>query len=76
MYKLAQWLYELGAKNEQRKLHMELLFHIGQQPVRYLDSEAGIEESEQHYNKRLDAWFAAREMIQSFFEPQRDNDVL
>jgi hypothetical protein len=77
MYKLSRWLYELGAKNERKHLESDLFYYLSQQPVRYHDADAGMKESDEHFKKRIDSWFAARELIEKFFqETQPPNDVL
>lgn len=72
MYKLGKWLHELGAKHERELLKADLFYYLGWQPVKRDDPETGMREAEAHYNKRLDAWFAARELIENFFKEQHD----
>lgn len=70
MYRLAKYLYELGQKNAYEKLKGELYLFMGQEPIRYRDPERGIEESEAAFKKRVDAWFAARKLLEEFFQEE------
>lgn len=72
MYKLAKYLYELGQKNAYDRLRSDLYLFIGQEPIRYNDLERGISESEAAFKKRVDAWFAARELLDKFFQDPVD----
>ena len=67
MYKLAKWIYALGAKHERDKLKSELHYFLGWQPERLIDEKNGMTESEEHYKKRLDGWFEARKLVEEFF---------
>lgn len=67
MYKLARWLYARACRDERERIKAELFYYIGWQPERRIDQEAGMIESEAHYQKRLDTWFAARQLVEEFF---------
>jgi hypothetical protein len=67
VYKLAKFLIAYGAKQEREKLKADLFYYLGWQPERRIDEEAGMTESEEHFKKRLDGWFEARQMINDFF---------
>lgn len=67
MYRLAKYLYELGKHNAYQQLKGELFLFIGSEPIRYNDLDRGISESESAFKKRVDAWFAAREILNEFF---------
>jgi hypothetical protein len=67
MYKLARWLYALGTDNEYKRFKIDLLLYFNEQPMRYIDQDRGIRESDEHYKKRVDGWFVARKMIDEFF---------
>lgn len=71
MFKSVKYLVEQGARKERVELELDLLYFIGEQPVRWVNDE-GQKESDAHYNRRLDAWFEARKLIIKFFD-ERSN---
>ena len=76
MYRLSKWLYELGRRNEYDRIKADMMAWLSAEPVRYIDSKNDIQESEAHFKKRLDGWFAAREHIEEYFynHEQREGD--
>lgn len=72
MYRLVKWAHDLGKRHAYEQLRAELYLFIGQEPVRFRDPEFEMEESEKNFQKRIDAWFEARKMLQAFFN-DRDN---
>jgi len=66
VHRLAKWAYNLGKKNAREQLKAELYLFIGQEPHRYNDTEFDMVESEASFKRRIDGWFAAREMLQKF----------
>lgn len=76
---LGKWLYELGKRHAYDQLKAELYLFIGREPIRYQDIQRGIEESESAYKKRVDAWFAARNLLEEFFDqnsPRHDDNLI
>jgi hypothetical protein len=67
MYKLARWLYATAVRNEHRRLKSDILVYFSYQPVRIVDADRGIKESDEHYKKRIDGWFIARQMLDDYF---------
>ncbi len=67
MIKLAKWLYNLGAKNERKRIHNELLMYIGQKPERSMNPELNFQEDENTYKGRVKTWSYAQKMIDDFF---------
>lgn len=72
MYKLARWLYALGRKHEYDRVKNELKIFLSYQPPRFVDHERGIKEDDEHYKKRINGWFAAREIYDDFFAEKED----
>lgn len=72
---LGKWLYDLGKRHAYDQLKSELYLYIGREPIRYQDLERGISESEIAYKKRIDAWFAARELLDRFFDTDPNKDT-
>lgn len=68
MYKLAKYLVALGERRAGDKLRADLFYFLGWQPERLINEEMDAQESEGHYQKRLDAWFMARELVNDFFK--------
>jgi hypothetical protein len=68
MYKLAKWIYAIGANHERTRFKADLLLYFNEQPIRYADNEKGIKESDEHYKKRVDGWFYGRKMLDEFFD--------
>jgi hypothetical protein len=68
MYKLAKWIYAIGAAHARDNFKTQLLLFFNEQPVRYHNEEKGIKEDDAHYKKRIDGWFYARKMLDEFFD--------
>lgn len=67
MYKLAKYLMAYAAKKEREKLKADMFYYLGWQPERMYNEELGAHENDTHYQKRLDGWFAARQIVNDFF---------
>jgi hypothetical protein len=69
MYKLAKWIYELGHRHAYEQIRADMKLYFGTEPVRYIDTSGmGFEESEKHFEERVDAWFAARTVVAEYFD--------
>lgn len=68
MYKLAKYLVALGERRAAEKLRADLFYFLGWQPERLFNEELDVQESEEHYERRLEAWFMARGLANDFFK--------
>ena len=75
MYRLARWMYELGYRHAFDKIKADMLNYLSTEPKRYEDIDRGIREDDEHFKKRLDGWFAAREYIDEYFYNQEQGQA-
>lgn len=76
MYKFGKWLYDLGTANARKQLELDMLYFLGGEPVRYSGDDGEWLESEKHYAKRIDEWFAQKQFVGNFFAQADNDDVL
>lgn len=76
MYRFSRWLYELGTKHEYERIRTDMRLYFSIEPIPFEDKENGIKEDADHFNKRLDGWFAARKQIAEYFDGKGRNEDL
>lgn len=67
-----KWLYNLGVENERRRIRDGLMLRIGNRPELedFPNWNFGSEtERKEHFQKELDAWRIAQDMVSGYFYP-------